>query len=57
MSELRQYSDTIKADLTQVKQNKDDDKLKNIFSSNKKFFDPRIVKYKEIVISESKIIC
>jgi predicted nucleic acid-binding Zn-ribbon protein len=47
INELRQYSDTIKADLSQTKQNKDDDKLKSIFSSNKKFFDPRIVKYKE----------
>jgi hypothetical protein len=47
MSELRLYSDTIKVELSETKQSKEDDKLKNIFSSNKKCFDARIVKYKE----------
>jgi hypothetical protein len=47
MTELRQYSDTIGIDLTKVKQANDEERMKNIFSGNKRFFDARIVKYKE----------
>ena len=44
---MRQYSDTIGIDLTKVKQANDEERMKNIFSGNKRFFDARIVKYKE----------
>lgn len=47
MTDLRQYSDTINNDLSSFKKSTDDNRLKNVFSSNKKFFDARVVKYRE----------
>jgi hypothetical protein len=49
MVEIRQSADNYKIDLTKIKSSIDGDILKGAVSSSRKFYDPRIIRYKEVM--------
>jgi hypothetical protein len=49
MIDIRQNADTHKADIAKMKSSLDGDVLRGVVSSSRKFYDPRIIRYKEVM--------
>jgi hypothetical protein len=49
MIDIRQLADTHKADLIKIKSSLDVDILRGAVTSSRKFYDPRIIRYKEVM--------